>query len=72
MSFLLYVTMAILSMYVFGSGVNESVLSNIDEESTISSYIIRSTFMVVLACHIPYNFFSGKESLLIIVDEYRR
>lgn len=72
LSFLIYVTLAILALYVFGTGLAESVLSNIDAEQTISSYVIRVTFMIMLGCHIPYNFFSGKESLLLMVDEYRR
>lgn len=28
--------------------------------------------MIILACHIPYLFFSGKEALLIMVDEVMR
>jgi amino acid permease len=71
MSFLIYVSMGILSLYVFGSSIQESVLSNINAATSISSYIIRVMFMIVLACHIPYNFFAAKESCLIMIDEFR-
>jgi hypothetical protein len=72
MAYFLYVMTGILALYVFGTGISSSVMNNIDIETTWSSYIIRVSFMIVLACHIPYIFFSGKESMLIIIDEIRR
>lgn len=29
-------------------------------------------FLIILACHVPYLFFSGKEALLIMIDEVMR
>lgn len=69
LSFVIYVTLGILAIYIFGTGLDPSVLTNVDEENNVYSIIIRVTFLVVLGCHIPYIFFPTKESFLIIVDE---
>lgn len=68
-SVLIYVSLGILSIYTFGSALETSVIMNVDEEQNVYSYIIRVTFLLVLACHIPYIFFPTKESFLIIFDE---
>lgn len=72
MSTSLYLTVGILTLYVFGTDVHTSFMDNIALQVSLSSYIIRFTFIVVLICHIPYVFFSGKESVLICIDEIRR
>jgi len=71
MSFILYVTLGIVSLFMFGSLLSVNVLDNVDEEEANSSLVIRFAFLIVLACHIPYIFFSGKESCLIVIDEIR-
>lgn len=69
LSFIIYVSLGVLGIYIFGTSLDTSVLDNVDEENNVYSVVIRVAFLLVLACHIPYVFFPTKESFLIIVDE---
>ena len=62
---------------MFGSGVKSSILENVADECDESgcpweSIVLRFLFLIVVACHIPFVFFSGKEGVLIIIDEVTR
>ena len=43
-----------------------------DGKAFWEAYIVQISFSVVLLCHIPFIFTSGKEGLLIIIDEILR
>lgn len=51
---------------------HESKNSNITDIGLIEAFIMRLLFVIVLIAHIPFVFFSGKEALLIMVDEIDR
>lgn len=60
----------------FGSEIKESVLENIGEkyggEVSFLARLMQILFFFILACVIPFIFFSGKESILMIIDEIMR
>mmetsp|Transcript_12699 Transcript_12699/g.21385 ORF Transcript_12699/g.21385 Transcript_12699/m.21385 type:complete len:311 (+) Transcript_12699:175-1107(+) len=79
----LYITLAVVSLYMFGSEVESSILENVGHECSKDplsgeldcpweSIVLRFMFLVVIACHVPFIFFSGKEGMLIIIDEIDR
>ena len=78
--FFIYTFLAIVGCLLFGemvTAVNANIILNINREHDVDpkrweSFILRILFMIVLGCHIPFIFFSGKEGLLIIIDEIDR
>jgi amino acid permease len=73
---ILYVVLGTISLYMFGSELHSTILWNIGHECVetkarcpTQSYVLRIMFLVVIVCHIPFIFFSGKEAMLIIIDE---
>ena len=69
-----------LCALMFGDTLQSSVLNNIGQakhnndpgKSFWEGYICQIAFMIVLMCHVPFVFFSGKEALLILIDEMLR
>ena len=76
----LYIGVAIIAMQIFGAdcGNYGSVLQLIALEDNGSGFkpwesmVLRLIYIVVVFCHIPFLFFSGKESILIVIDELDR
>lgn len=68
--FFVYTIVALLALYMFGSTLNSNVLENISLETGWESIVLRFAFMIVVACHIPFIFFSGKECLINIYFEF--
>lgn len=74
--FSLYVVTATVGIYSFGTKLDTNMLADIgypySGKTYSESYVMQALFLVILSCHIPYCFFSGKESILIIIDELMR
>ena len=73
-----YISVSFTCFFMFGDDLKSSVLLNIGKAETENgSYfweaiIVQISFLIVLVCHIPFIFFSGKEALCIMIDEIQR
>lgn len=76
----IYFLVGTICTLMYGDNLESSVLLNIgdarhsndDTKSFWEGYICQIAFMIVLFCHIPFIFFSGKEAMLIMIDELQR
>lgn len=73
----IYLVVAIISVAMFGVNTTSVVLDDIgsakhDGKAFWEGYVTQFSFIILLACHIPFIFFAGKEGLLVILDELDR
>ena len=69
--FVVYVLATLIAIYSFGGELQSDVLVNVSKSKGWEPYIINVLFILIAALHIPLIFFVGKESLLIMIYEYR-
>lgn len=71
--FCIYTTVGFVGIYRYGV-VKSSILDDIAETKVHlwENYVMQVLFMIILSCHIPFCFFFGKESLLLLIDEIMR
>lgn len=74
MAMIIYISLSILSIYTFGSKLEADVIVNVSNEINHQweSITLRVAFAIVIICHILYLFFSGKEAMLMVIDEWDR
>lgn len=67
-----YLTLTLLASSIYGErNIKQSLFDNLKNDSGILSLIVRSMFLLIFFCNIPYLFFPGKLSLLNAIQEYR-
>ena len=84
---IIYVFLSVVVIYMFGKSAGDHDMQDVlklihnqcsgskeggDYKCPVESYILRFIFLIVLFCHIPFIFFSGKEGVLIVIDELDR
>jgi hypothetical protein len=74
----IYCSVALISVAMFGADTTSLVLDDIGlavneaGKSFWEGYVTQFSFIILLACHIPFIFFAGKEGVLVIIDELDR
>ena len=70
--FLIYFSIAIVSIFLYSADLNENILDNVQNHTGILSIMVLLMFLITSAIHIPFVFFIGKDNMLVIFDELMR
>lgn len=66
-----YCSIGVMGCLLYKSEVKLSVMENIGLKTGFLNASLLLIFCLVLGCHIPFMFFPCKETLLVMVDEFR-
>ena len=68
-----YALLGFIGISIFGSSITSNILTDLAETNeTKISYTLRILFLAVVVFHMPFLYYCGKESFLIVFDELHR
>lgn len=70
--FFVYLTFSVFAYIVYGDNINPNIFVNLQLEHNFASIFVRTLFLLIFICNIPFIFLPGKEALLIMLDEAMR
>jgi hypothetical protein len=69
LAFFIYMIVVFCAVYLFGTLTLPTFLDSMAVNPNWIGYVLRFTFIILIAFHIPFIFFACKENFLVIVDE---
>lgn len=70
--FVAYLSFSHLGIMTYGEDVNPNIFVNISKEgASMMTLFIMFIFICIFVCNVPFVFLPGKESLLVLIDEFR-
>ena len=64
-----YIVFSFLAVSIYQDRVEPSIFQNLQKEDTLDSILIRVIFLLIFLGNIPFVFLSGKEALLMMIEE---
>lgn len=67
-----YVAASVVALLKFGTDLKGNVLENVSDLDGALPIVVDIVFLLIAMMHVPIVLFVGKESVLIIIDEFMR
>ena len=69
--FVVYILFSHLGILSYGDAVSSDIFENISAEApSVMNVSLRSIFICIFLCNIPFVVVPGREAILVLIDEY--